>query len=411
VSLLLQLAMRNVQRNARRSLLTALMISTGAAFLILGMAWVDGVFKGAMAKGALFVGHVRAVTPAYSAKEQFFPLEENIADTAPVVAALASTPGIAGAYPRIQMGVTVTASEEIGENFGLLVGAPDELYTRWLALDRSLTEGRLAKADDEVVIGLTIADQTGAKLGQEIVVLGQTQDGSMSPAKLTVVGLYDLGSANQNKMMYVTLEKARWLADIPDGATEVVAYVGGDVANELVAAEARAVPALSGLDVKAWNERAPFDSFTGVIGTIQAITAGVVVLITALGVLNTMLMSVLERTAEIGVLRAMGMRLWPTLVMVVMEAFAIAVVGGLIGVAVGGVLAWAWLERHGINLGAAVKGLPSAIPINSIVYGDLQASQLVTAFVLGLAMALVGALLPAIRAAGIQPVEAMRFRR
>lgn len=411
MSLLIQLAMRNVQRNARRSMLTALMITAGAVLLILGMSWIDGVFNGAMNKGALFAGHVRVVKPGFAQKEQFFPLEENVADSAPVVTALLATPGVEAAYPRIQMGVTVTASEEIGENFGLLVGAPTELYQKYLSLEASLTEGHLPAADDEVVIGLTIADQIGAKLGQEIVVLGQTQDGSMSPAKLKVVGLYDLGSVNQNKMLYVTLEEVRYLADIPGGATEIVAYTADRLAALDVAHTAAADPAMKGLEVKAWMERSPYDALLGVVGTVQAIAGTVIVLITALGVLNTMLMSVLERTGEIGVMRAMGLKLGPTLVMVVIEAVVIAVVGGGLGVAGGGLLAWAWLERHGINLGAAVKGLPSAIPINSIVYGDVKPSQLVTAFVLGLVMALVGALIPAIRAAGIQPVEAMRSRR
>ena len=409
--LIFQLALRNVRRNTRRSFLTALMITAGTALLIVGMSWVNGVLGMALEKGAAYSGHVRVVTPRFALKEQLFPLDENMADTAPLVAAIAKVPGVLGVYPRIQLPVTVTANEEIGENFALIQGAPLAWLTTILHLDEHLVAGRMPAADDEAIIGLTVAEQTGGVVGGEIVTLGQTQDGSMSPARFKIVGTYDLGSSNQNRIVFSTLEKARYIADIPDGATELLVYTKDRASALAVGRSVAALPELAGLEARSWSERPPWDGFLGVLDAIQLITTGVVVFITALGVFNTMLMSVMERTAEIGVLRAMGLKTGQTVAMFVVEAFGIATVGGLLGAALGGVVSLVWLERIGINLGGAVKGLPSAIPINSTVYGDVTPDHLVTAFLLGLLMALAGAILPAIRATRIQPVEAMRTRR
>ncbi len=409
--LIVQLALRNVRRNTRRSFLTALMITAGTALLIIGMSWVNGVLGNALEKGAAYSGHIRVVTPKFALKEQLFPIEENMAETDRLVAAIAEVPGVVAVYPRIQLPVTVTANEEIGENFALIQGAPTAWMTEVLKLDQHLVEGRMPAADDEAIIGLTVAEQTGGKVGGELVTLGQTQDGSMSPARFKIVGTYDLGSSNQNRIIFSTLEKARYIADIPDGATEILVYTADREVAVPVAAAVNARTELAGLEVRAWSERSPWSGFMGVLNAVKYITTGVVVFITALGVFNTMLMSVMERTAEIGVLRAMGLKTVPTVAMFVVEAFGIATVGGLLGAAIGGTLSLVWLERMGINLGGAVKGLPSEIPINAIVYGDLTVDHLVTAFLLGLLMALAGAILPAIRATRIQPVEAMRTRR
>jgi putative ABC transport system permease protein len=150
---------------------------------------------------------------------------------------------------------------------------------------------------------------------------------------------------------------------------------------------------------------------SGLVGALQSIAAGVIVFITALGVLNTMLMSVLERTAEIGVMRAMGMRRGSTVLLFVMEAMGIAAVGGSIGAVIGGLIAYYGLELHGINLGNAVNKMPPGFAIDAVIHGDWEPYMLVQAFMLGLVMAVVGGALPAFRAAQIEPVEAMRSRR
>lgn len=409
--MLLQLALRNALRNRRRTLLTATTVLLGTMLLTVAMSWVTGALGGMLDTAARQIGYVRVVHADYARREQLMPLSDNLAQTDALVAAVSTVPGVVQAHPRILTGVTVaTAEGEIGERFGLVVGAPISYMRDVLGLHTDLVEGRMIEADGEVIVGRTLVEEAGAKLGGDIILLGQTQDGSLSPVKLALVGIADLGNTTQNRQIFVTLEKARWMADIPEGATEVVAWAPDRDAAAEIAEAIRALPEAQGRTVQAWSERKPFDEMLGIVGTVQGLAASMIVFITALGVLNTMLMSVLERTAEIGVLRALGLKRREVVSLFVLEALGIATLGGIAGAALGGALG-AWLEVHGVNLGAGVNKLPANMPMASTVYPDMNAQIIVAALGLALVMAVIGGALPAWRASRIEPVEAMRHRR
>lgn len=415
MKLLFSMALRNALRNSRRSMLTALTILLGVALLTCGMAWTTGTFGGILDKGANLMGPVRIVSAEFARKEQLMPLADNIPDVGPLVEAARATPGVTGAWPRIQMPVTMSVGDDIGEHFALVQGAPNAWFDRALDLSGHIVEGHMLAEPDDAVIGTTAAAEVGAHVGDDLVLLGQTQDGSISPIKVKVVGISDLGSGPQNRFVYISLERAQWMADIEGGATEILVY-GATRADAAPIAAALSASVAKNPDwarfvVNRWDERPPFSGMTGLIAAMQSIAAGVIIFITALGVLNTMLMSVLERTAEIGVMRAMGLRRGATLGLFVFEAVGIAVVGGTLGAVLGGLVAYYGLELHGVNLGNAVNRMPPGLAVDAVVHGDWEPYMLVQSFLLGLVMAVVGGALPAYRATRIQPVEAMRSRR
>jgi putative ABC transport system permease protein len=409
MNLIFSMALRNGLRSWRRSLLTAAAITLGTALLDMGMSWVDGVLNNALDQASAVAGHVRVVTPGWSAKESLLPLSENLPKTDPMLTAIAQVPGVKGAWPRIQLPATVSVGDEMGDVFSLLEGAPDAYFTDILKLDQHLSAGRMLKGDKEVVVGATLAQEAKLKVGDEVIFLGQTQDGSLSPIKESVVGIADFGSRQQNKLAYITLERARYMADIPDGATEIVIYGPNRDNAEAVAAAVGALPGFEKLEVKAWSQRKPWSDLVALFKPVVALFALVIVLLTGLVVLNTMLMSVLERTGEIGVLRALGMNRRETVQLFVVEALGIAVIGGVFGAVLGALGAW-YLCVHGVNLGAGVDKVPATIPINSTVYGKFEWITFVKGMLLALVMAGLGSLLPALRASAVTPIEAIRQR-
>lgn len=411
MTLLLQLAARNLGRNRRRTILTVLTVALGTGLLTVALSMLNGILIDALKFASAASGHVRIVDPDYARRDQLMPLAENMPDVATVVAALEGQPGVLGAYPHIQAGVTgAREDQDIGENFSLLHGAPSAYYSEVLHLDDYVVSGRLPTARGEVAIGQTFADELDVTVGGAVIVLGQTQDGSPSPGRLQVVGVLDLGNKNVNRQSYVTLEEAQWMADLEGGATEVLVSTSDYAKADKLAAQLRSLPALAAYDVAAWNERPPFDTLGSFLVAIQGIVSGIIVFITGLGVLNTMMMSVLERTNEIGVMRALGLTRRQTRALFFFEAITIAAIGGLVGVAGGGGAAF-YLSRVGIHLGDAAAKAPAAVPIHETVYPHASLDTLALAFLLGIAMAVVGGLLPAWRAANIEPVEAMRHRR
>ena len=401
---LLTLALRNLTRNTRRTMLTATTVLLGTGVLTLGLSWIIGVLGGAIGNIAATAGEVRVVTPEFEARESLMPLHYNIADADPVVEAIEAH-GFT-AWPVIKTGVTASVGEEIGEIFCQLVGGPED----WLGLANRVVEGRMATVEGEAVIGLSLAEELGASAGDTIVFLGQTQDGSISPIQAELTGIVDTGNVVGNRQAFVPLPALQWMTDIPGGALEI--YVG--TGDEVGAARAHAAslakdPALEGYVVQAWNDRDPYNTIYDVNQAILYVLGGAIVFITALGVLNTMMMSVLERTAEIGVLRAMGMKARTVVSMFVVEATCIGVGGSAAGVLLGALPAW-WAETHGVVLGDDISS-KITIPVNSTFYADLSSDIVILAFLLGLLIAALGALLPSIRATAIQPVDAMRSRR
>lgn len=409
--LIFRLAMRNATRNVQRTLLTATTVVFGTALLTVAMAWIDGIFELMLDASSRTVGHVRLVDPDFAEREQLMPLYENVSNIDQVMSDLEGVPGFVKAYPRITTGVTITATEDIGDNFGLVVGAPSEWFIEQLEIEDDIVHGGMFSELGEGVIGSRVAERVGAAVGDEILLLGMTQDGSMSPYEITVTGIANAGNPFVDQAVFMPLEAAQWITDISDGATELLVY-GAD--RHRAVDLRRAIEAsgdFTDYTAQAWSEREPMNGLVAVADVIWAVLAGIIIFITSLGVWNTMMMSVLERTGEIGVMRAMGLSRLGTVSLFVVEALAIALIGGLVGVAIGGMGGFA-LEIYGIELGDQVtQNLDANMPIQSHVYADMSWRVAFLAMGSGMMMALVGSAAPAIRAALIQPVEAMRSRR
>jgi putative ABC transport system permease protein len=407
-----RLALRNVTRNVRRSLLTAATVLLATALMTLAMAWVTGMFGGLAADYTASSGHFRLVTTEFAARESLQPLYQNIADAAPVLEALRRVPGIVDAEPRITTGVTLTAGDEIGDHFALVVGATDAYYRRYLNGQQKLSSGRwLSGGAREVVLGRKLTAELKAKVGDDVVLMGQTQDGSLSSVKANVVGVVG-GDAMLDQEAFLPLEEVRYLTDMQGGALEILAWTRSAEPREIapIVARVKELPELEGLTIQPWYERQPWASMLPLATGMKAFIQALIVFIAALAIFNTMTMSVLERTTEIGVLRAMGLTRRGAVGLFVLEGLVIGLVGGVLGTLLGALPAW-YLEVHGVTFSESVVEKVGNMPFHATMYADLTPGIAARSVVLGLVIAAAGALLPALRAASIRPVIAMRPRR
>jgi len=410
----ISLAIRNARRNLRRTLLTAATVVFGVAMMVLGMAWIEGIFGQMISLYTAQSGHVRVLDGDYAQREELQPLYENIEDAAAVEDAITEVDGVTYVAPRIVVGAVITADEEIGEDFTMVVGAPQDYFTGTFAGPDHLVDGQwLTGEAGEVVLGAKIAGQIGAAVGDEVLLLGQTQYGSMSPMAAQVVGIVS-GDASLRQQAFVTLEDAQWMLDLEGGALELLVWAEDDEPETGLALASR-IASLEGMDgylAQAWIERSPWNMMIGMIGVLQGFLQGILVFITALAIFNTMTVSVLERTREIGVMRAMGLTRVGAVGMFVVEAIAIGLLGGVVGAALGAVPS-AYLEAVGVTMGADIVDATAGtgFPMTETFYADMNPEIFVNGVLIGVAMAVMGALLPSLRAAAIRPVVAMRARR
>lgn len=409
----IRLALRNALRNVRRTGLTVTTVLVAVAILTLGLSWIGGIFGSVLDAVTAVSGHIRIVDEDFAAREELYPLYENIEDSAPLVEKLKAVPGVVDVEPRIVTGAVITAGEEIGEDFTLVTAGTRNFFEKYLHGPESIASGRWLQADEgEVVLGRKIALQIDAHVGEKILLMGQTQYGSMSPISVKVVGIV-AGDGMLNSQAFITLDEARYLTDIPNGALEILVYAK-DREVQNVAPLAKRIRALNGLDgllVQSWYERAPWNSVLGIIFAIRTFIQLLIVFVAALAIFNTMTMSVLERTNEIGVMRAMGLTRLGAVGLFLMEALAIGFVGGMVGALIGSIPAH-YLQVHGVTLGEdLIDRVGDAYPMKATFYAHLTWGVFLQCSTLGLVIAALGALFPALRASGVAPVVAMKARR
>ena len=408
----LKLALRNARRNLRRTLLTATTLFIGIALTTFTLSFLNGYMWDFMEGMAVHHGHVRVVTQEFAQREQLQPLYANIEESGPLVELLSAQPGVSAAEPVIKSGVILAVGEDIGDDFGMLVGAEPSFFVDRLQLDQSVVKGTwLTGAKDEVVLGRKIALDIGAEVGQEILVMGSSQYGSMSPMSPTVVGIVSKDGLVDTQL-YMSLEEARWMVDIPDGALSILVY-GDDYKVEAadgLAARLSALPEMQDYSLESWSQDPMVAMTLPVMDGINIGLSALMMFVMVLAIFNTMTMSVLERTGEIGVMRAMGQTRMGAVGLFLIEAISIGVIGGGAGVLVGG-LGGLWMEINGFDLGQELVDQAGTFPMASVIYGDITVELLIQCFLLAVVTACLGALLPAMRAASISPSAAMRSRR
>jgi ABC-type lipoprotein release transport system permease subunit len=259
---------------------------------------------------------------------------------------------------------------------------------------------------DMIFIGKGLADQLHVGVDDRITLLGRSKNETMRQRTMTVVGIYDLGLAEAERgMVFVTLGEAQALYNLRDQVTEVsltLQRVGQE--DGTLAALHTALP---GYDIDSWRTLKPemreaidmkmgFTTFFGFI----------VVFIGCIGILNLMLMAVFERTREMGVLAALGMKARQVMALFLLEGWLIGVVGALVGVGLS-VLLLGWLARVGIDLTFA-SGMGEVMALmGSRMYPIISPADIAGRAITVSIIAALAALYPAWHASRQEPAAAL----
>jgi ABC-type lipoprotein release transport system permease subunit len=407
----IKLAWRNMWRNWRRTLIAASAIVLGIILLILMDSMIRGSDKAIFGNAVrLYGGNVQVHAPGYRDKAHRVPLLP-LDDAEQVVTELQAKPGVVAASKRINTGGMVSSG---GGSYPVVITAIEpssEAPTSLIA--ENMTDGRFLSAEDgdAVIIGQELADLLGVGVGDRVTVLGRRVNEDMRQRNMNVVGIYDLGLGDAEKgMVFVNLPTAQTLYNLRGEETEITVLL--DSVGQEAAFVAEMQPQLPGYEVDSWDTLRP--EIGGVLGTKAVVTQAfglIVLLIASIGILNLMMMAVYERTREMGVLAALGMKGREIMGLFLLEG---AFIGGL-GAFIGVVLGWALVQ--GI---AAAGGIPlSSFTEQGGIGGDmmalmgdalLPAISFTTALGWGIAVMIIAALaslIPAWQAAHSEPAEAL----
>ena len=406
MSLLLNLAWRNVWRHRRRTVIVIAAIGLGLSLMMVYDGLITG-FDQAIYGNAIkvFGGNIQIHAQGYSAELNQNPLLPLPNDTQ-VLAAARALPQVVGASRRINTGGLV--SNHTGAFPVKIIGIEPEAEAPTNIIAQHVTAGRyLAGSDQDVVlIGKGLADEMNVRVGDRITVAGQAAHNQMRSRTLTVIGIYDLGMPDIEKQsVYISLGEAQALYGLTGQATEVTVTlqrIGGEAA-----VMAALKPALGTDEITSWQTSFPeLQSALAAKGQVMDIFSTIIMVIAGIGILNLLLMAVYERTREIGILGAFGMLPRQISVLFLLEGGLM----GLVGVAAGIVLGLIFnilLGRVGLDF-TAFSSLTSYMAlINSRVYPGLGLQNLASRAITVLVIALLAALYPAREASMREPAEAL----
>lgn len=402
--LTLKIAFRNIFRQRRRTFLTILTMFGGFVLAAFSIGWADGTYNHII---DLFtrnrLGHIQIHKDDYLDHPTLY---KTITDYEHARSEILEVEHVLSCTARLySMGLG-----SVGEKSGgiRIIGIDPALEDETTFFNKKITNGRtLANTPgNEAVLGQGLAKILAARPGDELVIVSQGADGSIANDLYIIVGIMESGDfMHDQTACYLHLNDAQTLLVLEGRIHELAIVV--DNLNSVADASKKIAAVLndSTLNVAPWQEFAK--SFYHAMQADKKgnwVSLGVIILIVAVGVLNTILMTVLERTREYGILRAIGTGPKQIFWLVILEVFIMA----LISLVIGSVLAL------GVNYYFSLHGIP--LP-QSFDYGGVTFSEGLTEinarsfYLPGLAVLLSSflvSLFPALKAAHIAPARAMR---
>ncbi len=400
---LLAIALRNVARNGRRSLVTGSAIFLGIGALVGIRGFMNGFDDAIVANlaegrvGALSVHHAR-----YLESEEQAPLDLSLPGDVASLARLARIPGVRAVAPRLLFSAAVNVGEETA--FASVVGV--DPVREGKALPRAaenVLAGRPIAGPGEALLGAELARSLHARIGDRVTFLASDRDGVLNGIDARLVGLIAYKTPGDKRVAQLALPDADALLRMRGQVTEIAVAIAGPARGPLLeAVRGRIQAALGpGARVSTWSEIASWLEDMILFQKIMFAVVGMVFVVVVLtGVANTMLMSVLERVREIGTLMALGVRRRQIVLLFLAESSTLGLLGGLAGAAAG-MLVVAWLGRVGIDLP------PPGMQVHNLIRPSVGVGYAAGAVLLATAGATLSAVYPALKASRLRPVEAL----
>lgn len=411
---LLTIAWRSLWRHTRRTLLTALAFGLGVFLLIVFLGLGDGIHEKMIDTGVR-IGSGHVVVEPRGARTKVAANLMLDADSGAQVREILAAPELArlvkGSAPRLLVsGLLSSAKNSAGVQ---VIGAVGPREADLSLLPEKIVAGTFLEPDGKappVVVGKSLAEKLKIQLGSKVVLM--TQAGAEIQSQLLRVrGIFDTGMDDVDRhVIAVSLDDLQTLLARPGALTEQAVFLrradDAERVRDFIAARLRRRP----ISVLTWREAMPqLDQFIVIDDAGNYIFNGILLIMVTLGIVNTVLMAVLERKREFGLLAALGMRPALIAVMVAAESFFLTALGAAAGL-VAGLATHHYFAVHGLDISTIGDQSFSAagVSVDSVVYSYLYPGRIRWSLFVVAALGVLASLYPAIRAARTPPTEAMQ---
>jgi ABC-type lipoprotein release transport system permease subunit len=398
---LFKMAFRDLGRNRRRSFFSSLALALGLALLLLMAAFIHGEMSSAVnATIRLQSGHLQVRSKTYDESKNSLKWEDLVENPDQVAAQIAALAPVQVATPRLfASGIISVRNESAGvQIFGI-----DPASAANAPYRAGMVSGQFLTADDRqgVLIGQTLADKLGLKVGDPINLSVNTSNGDIAQQLFTVRGIYTTQTSGfDSATVFMPLAKAQTITQAENHASTIFILLKDAAQTDAVAAALQS----SQYQVLTWMKMDELILQTEDLANSYMVIFYLIVLgVTATVIVNTLIMAVFERTREIGILSAIGMKSRRIMAMFLAESSLLAVGGILMGLALG-LLVVAYFTRYGFYIGN--MGI-TGILIGNTIYTDLTLKDAINLTLIAFIITLLAGLYPAVLAARMEPVDAL----
>ena len=402
--MLSKIAWRNILRNRRRSLILAISVTIGVIAMVLTDAFSIGMMRQMLTNqiGA-DAGYIQIHQKGYQRNPM---LKNSVLNTGEIRVALARNISSYNVSERLRtFGLVSSAYNSSGVS---IVGVVPQQEKRVTTIHKYIVNGAyLSGASSEIIISTSTAEKLRVGIGDKVVIMASRLDGSVGSEACRVVGIFEtFDSGFDQSHVYIPLQTAQQMLVATGRISEFIVNPVDSRQTETIAEELKSELSQE-YEVLTYKQMLPLLVMqTQLYDEIIYVFYAIIGIALIFGIVNTMLMAVMERTHEFGIDMAIGMSNKRIFTMILTEAFDL----GIIGTTTGLVISFAALiplSHTGWDLSIFSESLKS-FGVGTTIYPVLTASSLINTVIIIPLSAVIGAIYPALRAVKLQPVEAIR---
>lgn len=400
--MLIKIAWRNIWRSPARSFVVIGAVAVGVWSVLAMISLSNGFVKGYIDNAIRYqTSHIQLHNPDFPEdKDVQFSLENVDAK----IQSITAREEVDAATPRTLVNGMISTSA--GARGGMIRGVEPESEAKTTSLKEKIIKGEyFTDKKNQILIGKPLAKKLNLKLRKKVILQFQNLEGEIVAGAFRVTGIFDTGNTMLDEMnVFVKRENLNKLLGNPDIAHEIAIYLKNPEAlDSEVAAISAANP---GALTENYRELSPdVKLYESSMGISSVIFIGLFMLALIFGIINTMLMAVLERNKEIGMLMAVGLNKGKVFSMIMLETLLLGCVGAPLGLFLGW-LTITYFNSSGLDLSSFASGL-ERMGMSTVIYPVADASLYIQMTISVGITALLAAIYPALKAIKLRPVEAM----
>jgi len=407
--MLIKLAFRNIFRNWRRTFFTFIAIAIGLGLMLMTDSLLQGIDAQSFAKIINYeTGHVKIFSFGYQKDKDNLPLDKLIASPESVVAALEKDPAVMGVTSRVNFRIMLSDRIDEIPAIGIAVNPADDESV--FQLKQAVAQGQfLVGSEEAMLIGDKLAQDFGVGVGDYLTVLARTKYDTYQALDLRIKGILKTEDPQIDwYSVVIPLDVGQSSLDLEQGVTEIdIKLKDINAADNFKHKLSQEIP---GMEIATWKDLAE-----DVLAISKAKYAGsftiffAIVLISLIGISNTILMAAFERVKEIGMMGAMGMKRGQIVQLFVLEGTMIGLLGSIVGCLLGALLVGGWMVPIGIDFSQFMRQMgPIGYRTTGRFTGEWHLVMFPVVFIFGIIVSAITSIYPALVAARMEPSEALR---